>query len=201
MNCNYLLTFRRDAGTDFNIGFFDNEATFDRTATSSSILRSENPFMVCVRQGVDGDDTDAIAVIAAFARTETNTPFGLPSLGQDFGILSRLHCGLCGDSVIAKAHFDECMALLFVSNAGLDWSEAAEDGAKFGLATRSTTNEQSSAQDLDVTSRNSWIHVGPFGIEIVGGRLICLRSTSTGRSALTIVVATTTTSTAPFVSE
>jgi len=70
-----------NTGADLDIGFFDNETAFDGTAAGAAVFGSQHPFVIGFGQGVDRDDADAIAVIAAFARAESDSPLGLAGFG------------------------------------------------------------------------------------------------------------------------
>jgi hypothetical protein len=70
-----------NTGADFDIRFFDNETAFDGTTSGTAVFGREHPFVIGFCQGVDRDDADAIAVVAALAGAETNTPFGLAGFG------------------------------------------------------------------------------------------------------------------------
>jgi hypothetical protein len=70
-----------NTGADFDIRFFDNETAFNGTTTGAAVFGREHPFVIGFCQGVDGDDADAVTVVAALTRAETDTPFGLTGLG------------------------------------------------------------------------------------------------------------------------
>lgn len=72
-----LLTFRRNACADLNIGLFDDHATLKLTAAGTTMLRSQSPFAIGVGESRDGNDTDAGLVVAAISGTEAYTPSSL----------------------------------------------------------------------------------------------------------------------------
>jgi len=118
---------RRHTSANLDIRFLDDHMVYDFLATGTSILGSQHPLVIGFCQSVDGDNTDTIAVVAAFARAEAYTPFGLAGFGEDVGISGRFHGGLCSHGVLAVAHFDEGVALVFIGNACLDGTEATKD--------------------------------------------------------------------------
>jgi hypothetical protein len=70
-----------DTGSDFDIRFFDNETAFDGATTGAAIFGREHPFVIGFGQSINGNDADAIAIVAALTRAETDTPFGLTGFG------------------------------------------------------------------------------------------------------------------------
>ena len=186
-------SFGGNTGADFDIGFFDNETAFDGAASSAAVFGSQHPFVVGFGQSVDRNDTDAIAVVAALARAKANAPFGLAGFGENVWVSGGFHGGLCADGVLAVAHFDKGVAFVFVSDAGLNGSEAAEDCTQFGFVAIGAADEEGSAKDLDVARRNGVVHVCPFGVDATRGKTVVgLRRTGGRGSALAIVVAAST---------
>jgi hypothetical protein len=74
---NKQLTFRRHASSNFNIGFFDDHAFFQRNTTSTSIFCSQDPFTIGIGQSRDWDYANTSVVITAVPGTEAHAPSSL----------------------------------------------------------------------------------------------------------------------------
>ena len=72
-----MHTFGGNTGSDFDIGFLDDHAAFNRLSSRSTILGGQHPLAIRVRQSANWNDTDAGLVVAAVARAEANSPTSL----------------------------------------------------------------------------------------------------------------------------
>ena len=69
--------FRGDACTNLDIRLFEDKTTFDWSSACAAELGTQDPFVVSFCESIDWNGADASAVVAAFARSKANSPFGL----------------------------------------------------------------------------------------------------------------------------
>jgi hypothetical protein len=68
---------RRNTLADFDIWLLNNHTRFNRLATATTVLSSQHPFAISIRELADWDDADAGLVVTAITRTKSYTPPGL----------------------------------------------------------------------------------------------------------------------------
>lgn len=178
--CVIVLTFGGDTSTDLDIWLLNDKTTLNGTAACAAKFRRDHPLVVCIRQRVDRDNADTIAVVTAFARSEADTPLCLAGLGKYVMILDVFHRRLCCNGITASAHFDKGVALVFVCNTRLDLAEATEDGAELLFTSCSATNEQRPAEHLDVTRWESRVDIGPLRGQALHGNTGAVLMTVSG---------------------
>jgi hypothetical protein len=124
--------------TNLDIGLFNTHSTLQWLPASAAVLGIDHPPLIGLRQTFNRNDADASLVIAAVARSESNTPASLtPSqhvrhheayIGEYYSERHvfcpiRLHPRLGFHGVLPRKHLDERVSLVLVHNARLYQAE------------------------------------------------------------------------------
>jgi hypothetical protein len=71
------FTFGRYTSANLNVWLFNNHASYEVLAARATVLCSQHPLLICIRQAINRDNADTSLVVAAVTGSEAYTPSSL----------------------------------------------------------------------------------------------------------------------------